>query len=217
MHTKKSLSLYNSCQKILGVAIVLVAPVFYSRGQGTVTVTFDGYPPQPPGTVYGIHQYAECLYFTAIGSNAGGFVRNGGGIPGFPNNGTAFLQADIESSLAGTRLDGLQFSLISVDLAEFSTVVSNAAIVRFVGYRHDGTVVTTDFTTDGIIDGTGPIPDFQTFTFDNRFANLDRFEIPSIDWSLDNLRISIPEPRTAALLLFSGILLLAVRKRLDGS
>jgi hypothetical protein len=57
--------------------------------------------------------------------------------------------------------------------------------VHFVGYRHDGTTVTADFL---------PGTNFQTFYFDQSFTNLDRVEIPTFGWSLDNLVVSAPAP-----------------------
>ena len=95
--------------------------------------------------------------------------------------------------------------MLSVDLAEFSTTVTNTT-VRFTGYRFDGSTVTTDLTTDGIIDGTGPLADFQTFQFGPEWSGLSRVEIPTYGWSLDNLVVSIPEPGTWALLVLGGAL-----------
>ena len=111
-------------------------------------------------------------------------------------------------------LDDSLFDLVSVDLAEYSTVVPDARTVHFIGYRYDGTILTTDFTTDGIIDGTGPLRDFQTFNFQD-FTGLSRVEIPGYGWSMDNLRLSysVPEPSSAALLLAGGLLICALRRR----
>ena len=109
-------------------------------------------------------------------------------------------------------VDGLGFNLVSVDLAEYSTVVPDAVTVHFVGYRHDGSIVTTDFMTDGVIDGTGPLADFETFYFDKEWTDLTRVEIPTFGWSLDNLVVSVPEP-TSAVLLLAGALLLWRRSR----
>jgi hypothetical protein len=101
---------------------------------------------------------------------------------------------------------GDRFGMVSVDLAEFSTLYPTPRTVRFVGYRPDGSTVTTDFTTDGIIDGSGPLPDFQTFYFDSRFSDLVRLEVPTPDWALDNMAFSyvVPEPGTTALVLLAG-------------
>jgi hypothetical protein len=105
--------------------------------------------------------------------------------------------------------NGRLFDMVSVDLAEFSIAVTDTT-VRFVGYRFDGTIVTTDFTTDGIIDGTGPVADFETFHFDSRFTDLTRVEIPSRGWSLDNL-VVVPEPSAVALFFVGSMFLCAVR------
>lgn len=100
-----------------------------------------------------------------------------------------------------------------MDLAEYSTVVPDAVTVHFVGYRLDGSTVTTDFTTDGIIDGTGPLADFQTFYFGPEFSGLTRVEIPTSGWSLDNLVFTVPEPSAGALLFLGAMALLAHRTR----
>ncbi len=107
---------------------------------------------------------------------------------------------------------GWVFDLTSVDLAEYSTVVPNAVTVHFVGYRQDGSIVTTDMTTDGIIDGTGPLADFQIFNFGPEFSGLTRVEIPTYGWSLDNLVVSVPEPTSAMLFLAGGLLLRRSRR-----
>ena len=107
---------------------------------------------------------------------------------------------------------GSPFSLLSVDLAEYSTVVPDAVTVHFIGYRVDGSIVTQDFTTDGIIDGTGPIADFQTFYFGPEFSNLIRVEIPTFPWSLDNL-VVVPEPGTWSLIILgAGVATILFRK-----
>jgi hypothetical protein len=109
--------------------------------------------------------------------------------------------------------NGSMFGLTSVDLAEYSTGQASAVAVRFIGYRFDGSMVTTDLTTDGVIDGTGPIADFQTFNFGPEFSSLTRVEVPTFGWSLDNLVVSIPEPGTWALLLAGAFLLGALKFR----
>lgn len=123
-----------------------------------------------------------------------------------PDNGTSYLQAGLGSTLAFNFANGSIFDLLSVDLAEYSTVVPDAVTVQFIGYHPDGSSVTTSFTTDGIIDGTGPLADFQTFNFTG-FTDLARVAIPTYGWSLDNLVVSVPEPTSGAMLLAGGLVL----------
>lgn len=184
------------------LSLALLDSVF---GQGTLHITFDGPPPQPPGTQVGRDSYSEGgMLFNPIGYQ---LTRNGGGISGYPENGTAYLQG-LGTGLTFSFTDGSVFSLNAVDLAEYSTVFPYPFTVHFVGYRHDGSIVTTDFTTDGIIDGTGPLVDFQTFSFGGQFTGLDRVEIPMTGWSLDNLIVTpIPEPSTLSLVALGGLIL----------
>ena len=63
---------------------------------------------------------------------------------------------------------------------------------------------TSDLTTDGVMDGTGPLADFQNFHFGPEFTCLDRVEVPSYGWCLDNLVVSVPEPATWGLWFLGG-------------
>jgi hypothetical protein len=183
--------------------------------QETHQITFDGVPFQPPGSASFVQQYYEAdMWFRPLGvvGPGNGFVRVGAQpVPGRPDNGTSYLQAALGNSLVFSFLDGSVFNLVSVDLAEYSIVVPNAVTVPFVGYRFDGSVVNASFTTDGIIDGTGPIADFETFHFGPDFSGLTRVEIPTYGWSLDNVAVSVPEPAVGTLLLFGGLLVLGIR------
>lgn len=138
------------------------------EAQGTLqwTVTFDGPPPIASSNEVAINYYYEQgIEFRPIGN--GQFGRSGGAAAdGFPRNGTAYLFGAFGYSLAATSLGGQRFGVGSVDLAEFSTLYQTPLTVKFVGYRPDSSAVTTEFVTDGIIDGSGPVVDFQTFYFD---------------------------------------------------
>ena len=90
--------------------------------------------------------------------------RNGGGISIFPENGTAYLQIGGDTDVELTFLSGLSFSLASVDLAEYGTVFPGPQPIFIQGFRVNGEGVSTTFMLDGVIDGTGPLPDFETFT-----------------------------------------------------
>ena len=184
-------------------------------GQSPVQITFDGFPVQPPGTAAFVQQYYEAgMWFRPLGivGPGNGFVRVGAQpVPGRPDNGTGYLQATLGDSLLFSFLNGSTFNLVSVDLAEYSTVVPNAVTVPFVGYRADGSVANASFTTDGIIDGTGPLADFQTFYFGPEFSGLTRVEIPSHLWSLDNLVVAVPEPTVGSLLAIGGLLVVGIK------
>ena len=200
----------------LTAGLLLVSFAFVCRGQGTLHITFDGPPLQPPGTSYFVQQYFEAgMWFRPLGvvGPGNGFGRRGANpSTGWPDNGTAYLQAGLGDSLMFSFTDNSMFDLLSVDLSEFSTLYQTPLTVSFVGYRHDGSIVTADLTTDGIIDGTGPVPDFQTFYFGPEFAGLDRVEIPTSGWCLDNLVVSVPEPTSGVLLLAGGVLLWRLRR-----
>lgn len=192
---------------IFAVVVALLTLCFSERiqAQGTLkTVAFDGPPLIAPSDEFAISYYSENgMVFTPIGP--GQFGRSGGqpALTAFPRNGTAYLFASFTYSLAVTASSGKPFGLVSVQLAEFSTLYQTPLMVQFVGYRPDGTTVTNEFVTDGIIDGAGPQDDFETFYFDSQFAALTRVEVPTYRWSLDNLRVSlnVPEPGTAPLAL----------------
>jgi hypothetical protein len=142
-----------------------------------------------------------------------GFGRVGPTSGGFADNGTVHLKAAFTDSLMFRFTNGSTFGVVSLDLAEYSTAFQSPLTIHFVGYHQDGSTITHDFITDGIIDGTGPLADFQTFYFDSSWNNLTRVEIPTYGWSLDNLVVSIPEPGSGALLLAGGLLLWSRRFR----
>jgi hypothetical protein len=203
------------------VVFVWLCSVAQGMAQGTsepIRITFEGPPVQPPGTAYIVQQYYESgLSFTPIDPNApwAGFGRCGAATdPRDPANGTAYLQALVAHTLKFSFTNGDVFNLNAVDLAEYSTVAPDAVTVHFVGYRSDGSVLTADLTTDGIIDGTGPLADFQTFPFGPEWNGLTRVEIPTSGWSLDNLVVSknVPEPGSLALLLAGAVGLWARRR-----
>jgi hypothetical protein len=207
MKTKTVLSLLACLCGVMG-----------SYGQGTLQITFDGQPVQPPDSAYVVTNYFESgMLFTATNpiTHNVTFGRNGSGISGFPDDGTAYLQ-DGPSTLMFSFTNGIVFGLVSVDLAEYSTGFSNEPVtVPFIGYQPGGATVTNYLTTDGIIDGTGPLADFQTFYFTN-FTDLTGVEIPGpqhLGWSLDNLVLSVPEPTASGLLVLGGLAIGALSLR----
>ena len=203
--------------KSICVAVFVFVSVARSVcGQGTFQITFDGPPVQPQGTAALVTNYSEAGISLKPVSADGRFIRVGANPVAFrPDNGSAYIQFVSGPALMFSFTNGSVFNLTAVDLAEYSTVVPDAVTVHFVGYRQDGSTVTADLTTDGIIDGTGPLADFETFTFGPEFSGLTRVEIPTYGWSLDNLVVTIPEPSTWALLLLGGAMVVLRKHRRD--
>src|ERR1041384_141037 len=132
------------------LAVLVLVPV-NSNGQGTLQIAFDGPPIYPPASDIGVTNYSESgMLFRPLFARSQ-FGRVTPAYPSDPYNGTAYLRAAGGDSLMFSLSNGDVFDLNSVDLAEYSTVVPDPVTVHFVGYRHDGTIVTTDLTTDGII------------------------------------------------------------------
>jgi hypothetical protein len=179
--------------------------------QGTITpITFEGTTLRS-GEL--LRQYDESgISFSAFGTG-----QYDWGISGWvsgvwwqrPDNGigSAFIVPGAMSTVTIASLSGQPFNLVTVDLAEEGSWWPNPLTVRFLGYRPDGSTVTTEFTTDGVIDGTGPLADFQTFYFGPEFTGLTRVEIPGSGWSMDNLVVSIPEPGMGSLVIIGGVIL----------
>lgn len=200
--------------------ILGVSPCF---GQGTIVhITFDG-PPPIPGEEHGFREYYESgMAFIALPDNIGyrGFGRVNK-YPYFPYayNGTAYISFSPFGPIEVRSLNGMPFGLVSVDLAEegaFEPVLPST--IRFVGYRWDGSVVTNQFTTDGLV-WVGGVADFQTFYFGPEFSGgLTRVWIEQASWggfALDNLYVSIiPEPCSGTILgLGAAVLLWSLRRR----
>lgn len=199
--------------------LILLLAASLARGQST-SILFDGPPEQPRSTAYAVPQYDEAGFlFKAFGPIPDGspnyhVIRNGGGNALSPENGSAYLQLALSGTLEFFRPDGKLFNLSAVDLAEYSTFFARPQAVTFNGFRLDGSTVSVTFTTDGIIDGTGPLADFQTFVFPAGFQQLQRVEIPSQPYSLDNLALTvIPEP-SALILSLLGLLTVAAARTL---
>ncbi len=199
----------------LSSALFLLAGLISCMGQGTLRITFDGPPEQPPGTDYLVADYTEggFLFMPLLEpyTPGSGLDRNGGGNSGFPENGTAYLQWDW-AGLAFSSTDDSPFGLASVDLADSSTYLVGFK-VSFLGYRPDGSTISTTFSGSGI--------EFQTFNFDDEWAfGLVRVEVPTptdlsspLGWSMDNLVIAVPEPASGALLTCGAFAAMLLRKK----
>lgn len=178
---------------------------------GSLRITFEGPPVLPPDMGKRVLEYIESgMWFRPIGEPDPGIVRRGSAtLEFYPRNGTSYIQTLAGQSMMFSFLDNSLFDLQAMDLAEYSTVVPIAS-VRIFGYRPDGSSITTVVSMDGIIDGSGPLQDFETFQFGPEWSGLSRVEMPYPGWCLDNLVVAIPEPGTGAFLL-TGVAVLCLR------
>jgi len=188
---------------------VLSASPGKCRGQGTMRFTFEA---QPPGSSANIFEYSESgMLFT--GPHLNQLWLFGGSLSGYPDDGTGYLGVPAGSQLRFNFNPLATFSLISFDVAEYDTTLPGSVALHVVGYRNDMTIVSTDFTTDGVNDGTGPLQDFQTFYLDSSFVNLGRVDILSSRFAIDNVVISgVPEPSAGALTLLGVTCMLWFRR-----
>jgi len=209
----------QATQAVALIATVLVSSTVAAQNR---TVTFDWIPRiQSDQQIGGYSIYLEVgMQFTALGRTVydANLTRNGGGIQRFAFNGTAYLNqtpgSTVVVGLPKWSVYGTTFGVVSVDLAEYSTLFQMPREAVFVGYRPDGGVVTNVFWTDGIIDSLGPENDFQRLYFGEGFDNITRLEILKFD-ALDNLVVkpAVPEPATWMLLVLGGVIVLVNHKR----
>jgi len=127
-----------------------------------------------------------------------------------PDNGSAYLQftqAPDQSPLVISNINSDAFTLFSIDIAEYSAFFSTSS-VSVVGYKTGGGTVSTLLSIDGVIDGTGPQADFETFSLGTGFEDLTYAEIQANGYSLDNVvgeLYIVPEPHVGVLLI-AGLL-----------
>jgi hypothetical protein len=165
----------------------------FTAGASTL-ITFD--PPALPGGAKVIPSWNQAGYvFTsAVLASADSVSGN----PLSPWDGSAYLET---SPLTVYQMDHDPFNILAVDLAEYSTVYAMPMNVTFLGTHQDGSTDIATFTLDGVIDGNGPLSDFQYFQLSPSFTDMTSVTIsgsapgyPLLEFSIDNLVIDVPEP-----------------------
>jgi hypothetical protein len=100
----------------------------------------------------------------------------------------------VNPSTAMTRQDGGIFDLLQLDITE-SLISAGAHEVEIVGAHFDASTVTRNITLDLLIDGTGPLVDFETLVFDYQWADLTSVTFTALsgareaEWGIDNVII----------------------------
>jgi hypothetical protein len=197
--------------RLLALSFSITASVCSLLGQGTLTITFDGPPPQPPGTGKLVPDYLEggVLFTPVIEPYTPGslIARSGGGMLGFPENGSAYILSS-PLGMAFSFVDGSLFGIRALDLAAFSEELPEI-VIQLIGYRLDSTTISTSFDGYGI--------EWRTVEFDEQWASgLARVEIAPgvVSWSIDNLVVIIPEPASGSLFVLGTAATFLLRSRL---
>ena len=171
------------------------------HGQGTMTIGFNG---QAPGTYSILASYSESQFlFSPL--SPGRLILSGGGIAGYPNNGTGYLEVP-DGSLSffwdiPPGYDGLPsnfFNFLSFDAAEYGGP-ETLEVIGFPGSL--GPAVTNYFSVNS--------ETFQAFNLDSSFVNLGQVEIlNAYGLALDNVvvgGVGIPEPSCGALVVLAAL------------
>lgn len=112
-------------------------------------------------------------------------LSSGGGIRA--SNGGQYLS--ISTSGAPVTLahaDGLPFELVAFDLGEYSTTAVPDH-VDFEGLKADGSRVALRIVPDKVIDGSGPVADFEAVSFPAAWSDLVQVQVLDGKVALDNI------------------------------
>ncbi len=141
--------------------------------------------------------------------------------PNCPDNGTKYQKTDTSGVGGGISVQGSldipdcapdcnRFDLLSIDVAE--PTQSSGPVWVIITPLSTGTPVppAVGFTTDGVADGPGGAPDFETVTLPGDWRDLEQVVVisgtPGVGFAIDNL---ITEPATVPALGSWGLLALA--------
>ena len=126
------------------------------------------------------------------------------------DNGSTYMGIDDvfgEDATTFSRIGGAPFALTSIDIAEWLEPGHYAPQIQVIGNLFGGGTVSATLTLDGIFDGTGPLADFQTFTFGAAWGNLSSVILKGIGsrtggdyFAIDNIGVeAVPEPGALSL------------------
>jgi hypothetical protein len=148
------------------------------------------------------------------------------------DNGSTYAVIEGDHPLSQTtfsQIGGAPFALTSIDYAEWQSDLGLAfypKTITVTGNQVGGTTVSTILSLDGIFDGPGGQPDFQTFGFGPEWTNLlsvalmgtgaangslNYFAIDNI--VADTAATPVPEPGTLSLLGLGSAYLIRRRRR----
>lgn len=188
---------------IAGAAVVLTGLLTRAHAQGTMTITFEG---APRGSIQDVGTYSESgLYF---GAAPGNVFLCGGGVSGYPENGTGYLLVpdfNLVFFFPGSAGPSRYFNFLSFDAAEYA---GGPFTMQVVGDRGMNGMVTNSFSLTST--------NFQTFNLNPSFMGVDTVYVYGARFALDNVVLGgVPEPSSCALASV-GAVWWAIRRKMRG-
>jgi len=172
---------------------------------GTTSARADvDYEDQPVGPVVGTLSFPGPIFIRSVLPTE---IADGGACaPNCPDNGTKYqkspnpgvggaLQVYASADIDTCAPNCVPFDLLSIDLAE-PTQSSGPVPIGITGHLQSGGTIELLFTTDGIADGPGGAPDFETYTLPPAFQDVVSVFIfatlPPNGFAVDNLVTEAP-------------------------
>lgn len=183
-----------------------------------LTVDFESAPAGPGCSVqHGTTLTTQGYVFSnALGSNR--LLGCDGTDPQVGSNGSHSLIDDSGlSDYVVVESGGARFELTQFDAAELfvNDPSQNATQIAAAGFRNGSVVVQSPvYTLDGVVDGPGGNPDFETFLLPAGFSNLDQVQIGAVTGGVNGhlfLIDNLPEPGARWPLALGAALCFALR------
>ncbi len=203
--------------------LILVVLAMFPASAGAAVITFDSLPAGPlAGGLYSEAGF-DITWFDPGTGASDGFIGAPGTCALCADNGTAFAiggpndpEGLLSSIITITKSGGGLFTFHGFDAAE---VVAFGGTTNALLEVTDGGSYLDLFTLDTILDGSGPLADFQTFAPTGGPVGVTSLSFSASivwDYGIDNIVLDdvAPVPEPASLLLFgTGLTALAYRAR----
>ncbi len=192
-------------------AVVVAVAAFATRANASL-ITFEDIAVAPGTSLIEASEVSGGFLFTAPSDH---IHRTNAGNASFADDGSTYLFThdnggqNADNALTMAMVTGGTFSLNSLDLSE-GFVGFGATTVHALGNLFGGGTIVADFLLDGVIDGIGPLNDFQNVAFGAGWNNLLNVTFSGVGgtvnehaFAVDNIRVnerSVPEPSLLALL-----------------
>jgi len=206
------------------LSVVVLIGAFVARANAVV-INFEDIAAAPGTDFIEANETSAGFFFTSPSNHI--HRDNAGSNSSFADNGSTYLLIhdnggqNPNNALTMATVSGATFSINGLDLSE-GFLGFGADSVHVLGNLFGGGTISTDFVLDGIIDGNGPLNDFEHVSFGAGWTNLTSVTFSGVAgtvnehaFAVDNIevdRANVPEP-SLVLLLGIGLAGLGVYKR----